>query len=103
MQANQRRGRYDAAWTEIMRGEIPHAHHHHGGHRDHDGPATERVAGRDVGGRAEAEHSRVEAERKEQHRLAERRQPYTTTSREVSVSKSRKLPSNGPKAAIMLN
>ena len=104
MQANQR-GRYDAAWTEIMRGEIPHADHHHGGHRD-DGPATERVAGRDVGGRAaEAEHSGVvEAERKEQSRdrPAERRQPYTTTSREVSVAKSRKLPSNGPKGRLML-
>ena len=54
-----------------MRGEIfPHAHHHHhGGHRD-DGPATERVTGRDVGGRAEDERSEqsevVEAERKEQ-------------------------------------
>ena len=82
MQADQR-GRYDAAWTEIMRGEIPHAHHYHGGHRDHDGPATERVAGRDVGGRAEAEHSGVEAQRKEQHRPAERRKLYTTTSREL--------------------
>ena len=40
-------------------------------------------AGRDVGGRAEAEHSGVEAQRKEQHRPAERRKPYTTTPRQL--------------------
>ena len=82
MQANQQQGRCTTAWTEIMRGEIPHTPIILMPDIGMMGP-QQSEAGRDVGGRAEAEHSGVEAERKEQDRPAERRKPYTTTSREV--------------------